>query len=91
MTVVNEEGNVEKAAKFSSSSIYMKMLIDPETKVIKIDYYTLYNFLIAVGGLSESITLLCMIFMPVLFVIFLRKLASIIQQKKLEDYKKSVI
>ena len=29
--------------------------------------------------------------MPVLFVIFLRKLASVIQQKKLEDYKTSVI
>lgn len=29
--------------------------------------------------------------MPVLFVIFLRKLASIIQVKKLEDYKESVI
>jgi len=67
------------------------MDIDPETEVVTIDYYTLYNFLIAVGGLSESITMLCMIAMPVLFVIFLRKLASIIKQKKLEDYKHNVI
>ena len=55
------------------------------------DYYTLHNFLIAVGGLSEAITMLLMILMPVLFVVFLRKLASIIQQKKLEDYKASVV
>jgi hypothetical protein len=47
--------------------------------------------LIAVGGLSEAITMLLMILMPVLFVVFLRKLASIIQQKKLEDYKASVV
>lgn len=67
------------------------MQIDPETKVITRDYYTLHNFLIAVGGLSEAITMLLMILMPVLFVVFLRKLASIIQQKKLEDYKASVV
>ena len=67
------------------------MLIDPETKVVTLNYYTLYNFLIAVGGLAESIYILGMILMPVLFVIFLRKLASIIQVKKLEDYKESVI
>jgi len=69
----------------------LKIQIDPETKLVSIDYYTLYNFLIAAGGLWESITMLLLILMPVLFVIFLRRLASIVQQKKQEDYKTNLI
>ena len=48
----NELGEIGKASTFSSSSIFLKMQINPDTTVTTIDYYTLHNFLIAIGGLS---------------------------------------
>ena len=89
--VANDEGLIPKASTYDYNGFVLKIEVEPETKILTIDYYTLYNFLIIVGGLSESITMICMVFMPILFVVFLRKLASIIQQKKKEDYKQNVI
>lgn len=89
-TDINEDYLIDLRPEFKSSKTSVQLSFDFTERIIRLNYYTVFDMLSKIGGFKAAIGPIVAFIAPFFILYFLVKLSKILKGKMLDSYQKEV-